>query len=384
MMARIPAVLASAVAGVVALAGCGVGGFAGLYNTPLPGGAELGEHPYRITVQFAEVLDLVPQASVKVNDVAVGRVEKIELAEDNSMVLVSVAVNGSVRLPANANADLRQSSLLGEKFVQLRAPAEAPQGALGEGSVVPMNRTNRTPEIEEVLGALSLLLNGGGIGSLQNIVRELNKALSGNEAEIRSFLTSVDTLVTDLDGQRDNIVRAIDGLNRMSSRLTTQTANITEALNDLAPGLQVIEEQRDQLVTMLRSLDTLSTVAVDTLDKSRDDIVADLKALVPPLRKLVETGKMLPVALEYIVTYPYPSYAVNAIRGDYFNVDARLDLDFATILENLNSSSQSLIAPPGQPYGSAQNIGPIPLPLPLLPAAGQGSGGLLGFLLGGK
>ncbi|MFD1050297.1 MlaD family protein, partial [Kibdelosporangium lantanae] len=109
---------------VLLLSGCSVGGFGGLYNTPLPGGADIGDHPYQVTAQFGDVLDLVPQASVKVNDVSVGRVVKIDLTPDNKMVLVSMVVNGSVSLPANAGAELRQSSLLGEKYVQLRSPVD--------------------------------------------------------------------------------------------------------------------------------------------------------------------------------------------------------------------------------------------------------------------
>ena len=54
------------VAGVaaMALAGCGSAGFSGVYNLPLPGGADLGDHPYTVTAEFADVLDLVPQAAV--------------------------------------------------------------------------------------------------------------------------------------------------------------------------------------------------------------------------------------------------------------------------------------------------------------------------------
>lgn len=376
------------------LSGCGVGGFSGLYNTPLPGGADVGDHPFQVTAQFGDVLDLVPQASVKVNDVSIGRVAKIDLAPDNKMVLVSMVINGSVTLPANAGAELRQSSLLGEKYVQLREPVgEQPQGKLADGAVVPLSRTNRNPEIEEVLGALSMLLNGGGINQLHDIVTELNKALSGNEVQIRSLLTNVNTLVTNLDGQRDNIVRAIDGLNKLSGTLVQQQGNLTNALDNLAPGLKVLEDERGQLVDMLQALDKLSGTATDVVSRSRNDLVADLKLLQPTLQKLVETGDSLPVALEYLVTYPYPSYAVNAVRGDYFNVDAKLSLDFSEILDNLGNSGQTLLAPPGKPYGN--NNGPIPLPIPIAPdnvpqAPTQQNtpqsplGGLLGLLLGGK
>jgi phospholipid/cholesterol/gamma-HCH transport system substrate-binding protein len=384
-----------ALASVLLLSGCSVGGFGGLYNTPLPGGADVGDHPYEVTAQFGDVLDLVPQASVKVNDVAVGRVAKVELAPDNKMALVTMVVNGAVSLPANAGADLRQSSLLGEKYVQLRQPVgEAPQGQLGNGSVVPLDRTNRNPEVEEVLGALSMLLNGGGVAQLHTIIDELNQALAGNETEIRELLSNVNTVVSTLDGQRDDIVRAIDGLNRLSGTLVNQTGNLTNALDNLSPGLKVLEEQRGQLVAMLRALDTLSGVAVDTINRSKADLVADLKALEPTLRKLVETGDSLPVALEYLVTYPYPSYAVNAVRGDYFNVDAKLSLDFAELINNLSNSGQTILAPPGQPYGNNQGAVPLPLPVPILPdllpenaipPPGQSPlGGLLGTLLGGK
>jgi phospholipid/cholesterol/gamma-HCH transport system substrate-binding protein len=376
------------------LAGCTEGGFGGLYNTPLPGGADVGDHPYQVTAQFGDVLDLVPQASVKVNDVAVGRVTKIELTPDNRMVLVTLLVNGSVTLPGNAGAELRQSSLLGEKYVQLREPSgEPPQGQLTNGAVVPLNRTNGNPEVEEVFGALSMLLNGGGIEQLRTIVTELNSALSGNETQIRELLSNVKTLVSTLDGQRDSIVRAIDGLAKLSGTLVTQTGNLTNALDNLSPGLKVLEKQRAQLTGMLTALDTLSDVAVDTVNRSKNDLVADLKLLEPTLRKLVETGDKLPVALEYLVTYPYPSYAVNAVRGDYFNVDAKLSLDFTEMINNLSTSGQTLVAPPGRPYGN--NAGPLPLPIPVPvipdlipqngnPKPGQGLlGGLLGTLLGG-
>lgn len=391
---RVRVALSAAIAAVV-LAGCGSAGFSGMYQVPLPGGADLGDHPYRVTAHFGDVLDLVPQASVKVNDVAVGRVDRIELAADNTTAVVTMIVNGDVKLPANAGAELRQSSLLGEKYVQLREPAgEPPQGDLVDGAVVGMDRTNRNPEIEEVLGALSLLLNGGGVGQLQGIVREVNAALSGNEPELRAFLSNVDTVVRDLDGQKGNIVKAIDSLNRLSATLVAQTDNITAALDNLAPGLAVINAQRDQLVGMLGALDRLSSVAVDTVNKSRDDLVTDLRLLVPTLQKLAETGENLPKSLQILATYPFTDYFLNPLKGDFVNVDVRFDLDLSVLLENINNASTPLIPVPGVPGGGlpppGSSLPSLPqLPFPSLPASPTPPAGtdplsaLLGSLLGG-
>ncbi|HWO62039.1 MAG TPA: MCE family protein [Umezawaea sp.] len=377
-MKRLIPVLAS----VALLAGCGSGGFDGVYTMPLPGGADLGDRPYRVTVRFKDVLDLVPQAGVKVNDVAVGKVEKIDLAPDGWTAEVTVAVNGDVVLPANSVARLRQSALLGEKFIELAKPAQGKEeGKLSDGALIPIDRTNRNPEVEEVFGALSLLLNGGGVAQLQDIAKELNAATEGNEPEIRSLLTNLDTLVTQLDGHKAEITRALDGVNRLGGTLNAQRDQIGGVLDTLEPGLKVLADQRTQLVTLLQALDELSGVAVDTVNRSKDDLVADLKALTPTLQKLAEAGTNLPNALQLLFTYPFPDAAVDGIKGDYTNLYANIDLNLGNIVDNLGSSRQGLL--PGIPGLDGKPLPSLPLPLPNLPIPGIGTGTGLGDLLGG-
>jgi phospholipid/cholesterol/gamma-HCH transport system substrate-binding protein len=327
MIRRALAAVTVFVTAAVLTAGCSAVGSNGIYDMPLPGGADLGDHPYRVTVQFADVLDLVPQAAVKVDDVVVGRVEKIGLGgADGWTAQVTLAVNGDVRLPADAVASLRQSSLLGEKFVELAAPADpAAAGELRDGAVITADRTGRHTEVEEVFGALSLLLNGGGIGQLRTINRELADVLTGNEPEIRAFLSNVDQLVTDLDRHRGDITAALDGVNRLAATLAGRQKQIKGALTDLTPGLKALTEQRSALVTMLQSLDTLSDVAVDTIDRGRDDMVADLKAIAPVLNRLADAGQNLPQALEILPTFPFTDPVLDAVKGDYLNVFITMD-----------------------------------------------------------
>nr|WP_313886887.1 MCE family protein [Saccharomonospora amisosensis] len=356
-------------AGVLA-GGCSVPGFSGIYDVPLPGGADVGNDPYTVKVQFRDVLDLVPQAGVRVNEVPVGRVENVGLAADGWTAEVTVLVNGDVELPANAIANLRQSSLLGEKYVELTAPPEAAaQAELSDGDVIPVTRTNRSVEVEEVLGALSMLLNGGGVEQLNTITKELNNALDGNEADVKALLRNTDELVSALDEQSADITRALDGLNRLSSTLNGQRDQIVGAIDDLGPGLEVLERQRGQLVTMLRALDELSVVAVDTVNASQEDLVANLEALLPTLRKLGEAGSDLPKALEVMLTYPFSDAAVEGAKGDYFNLYADIDLNLQEILANLSRSRQNPLqdVPILGGLTSGQDgsgDGPPPLPLP--------------------
>ncbi|OOC05205.1 mammalian cell entry protein [Amycolatopsis azurea DSM 43854] len=332
--------LAFAAVGTVAaltLSGCG---FSGIYDVPLPGGAELGDHPYTVKVQFRDVLDLTPQAGVKVNEVSIGRVEAIGLTQDGWNAEVTLRVNGDVKLPANALANVKQSSLLGEKYVELAAPADG-QGKLADNAVIPLARTNRSVEVEELLGALSLLLNGGGVEQLNTITKELNNATSGRSPELKALLNNTNELITNLDRQSANITRALDGLNRLSSTLNGQKDKLVGAVDNLGPGLGVLEQQRGQLVTMLNALNSLSGVAVDTVNKSKEDLVADLKALQPTLQKLGEAGSDLPKALEILLTFPFSDAAYDGVKGDYFNLFAKVDLNLNEILKNLGRSRQN-------------------------------------------
>ncbi|MGW5388894.1 MCE family protein [Streptomyces koyangensis] len=336
--------------------------FEGTENLPLPGGADLGSDPYTVTAELDDVLSLVPQSAVKVNDVAVGRVTRIELGGDNWAARVTMKINGKVRLPADAGARLEQSSLLGEKYVQLVAPAkETAAGRLRDGSVIPVARTGRNTEVEEVFGALSLLLNGGGVNQLKTITQELNAALGGREPEVRSMLNRVNTLVTTLDENRDAITDALDGVNRLSSTLATRKKDVGTVLTDLSPGLKTLEKQRGSLLAMLRSLDTLSGVAVATIDAGKDDMVADLKALAPTLKALADAGSDLPDSLQVLLTYPFTDEVLSGVKGDYLNTYLHLAATPGTVVvPPLIPGEPTPTEPPapGDPGAEAQRKAP--------------------------
>ncbi len=295
-------------AGVLLLAGCG--GFRGAYSISLPGGADVGDEPYSVTVQFLDVLDLVPQSGVRVADVPVGRVDEIELGEDWTAE-VTVTVNGDVELPANAVAMVQQSSLLGEKYVELAAPGdEEPRGRLADGAVIPLERTNRNVEVEELLGALSLVLNGGGLAQLQTIATELGQALEGRESAIRNTLDQLDVLIGGLDEQKAEINRALDSANALAATLAGRTGTIETALDTIGPGLDVIDEQRGLLVSMLESLSRLGDVGTRIIDQAAANTVADLELLQPVLTQLAAAGPDLAGSLDLLLTYPFPASSV--------------------------------------------------------------------------
>ena len=298
-MKNIMRIGALASASALILSGCGFSP----YKLPLPGGADLGDKPYTVKVEFRDVLDLVPQSAVRVNDIAVGKVTDIKL--NGWTAMVTVKVNKDTKLPDNAEATIRQTSLLGEKFVSLAAPKTGASGTLSDGDVIPLDRAGRNPEIEEVLGAASLLFNGGGIEKTNTIVKELNNALDGNEPEVKELIASTTQFLGQLDQNKAALLTSLEKVNNLAVQTNKQKDAITGALDDLPEALTVINGQRDDLVKLLDSLSKLGDVATGVIQRSKDDTVADFKALVPALTNLAKAGDDLSSAITTTLTYPF-------------------------------------------------------------------------------
>lgn len=356
--------LALTVAGTLLTAGCG---FDGVSDLPLPGGPDTGESPYRVTVSFRNVLNMAPQSAVKVDDVTVGTVESIERRGWHA--LVTLRLPEHVDLPEETTAAIRQTSLLGEKFVALVPPRRgADQDLLADGDHIPLARTGRNPEVEEVLSALSMLLNGGGLSQLKTINVELHQLMEGREARVGTVLRRLDTLVGSLDDQRGSIIRSIRGIDRLAGRLHAGRATIEAALDEIGPALRILADQRRNLVTMLDELSQLGEVGGRVIDQSADDLVASLRALLPVLTRLVESGDLLPQTLEFLATYPVPDEGLAALKGDYGNVNIRLDLNLRKLYGDLDDHGPGDgPAPPGPPGG------------PELPELPELPGGLAGL-----
>lgn len=307
----------------------------GIYGIPLPGGADVGSNPIRLTIQFQDVLDLVPQSTVKVDGVEVGRVDSISVPDGEWTANVGVVVNDSIDLPANATAAVEQTSILGEKFIQLTVPAgDADPQKLQDGDTIPLDRTRATTNIEQVLGALSLVLNGGGVGQLAPIVKELNAAFAGREGTTRSLLEEANTLIGGLEEQRDDITRALDGLDVLTTQVSAQTEKIDRVLQDLPIATDVLEQQRPQLTQMLGQLDRLGTVGTDVINQSKDDLIADLRALRPTLQALAASADDIVTTLPLVPTLPFPDGIEEITQGNSANLYLSLDLSIGTALRN--------------------------------------------------
>jgi phospholipid/cholesterol/gamma-HCH transport system substrate-binding protein len=373
-----PRALAAALALGAVVSGCT---FRGVSSMPLPGGVDTGSRPYDVKMVFENVLDLVPQSECRVNDVPVGMVTKIDLVDWKAVV--TCRLRRSVDLPANAVAAISQTSLLGEKYVALSAPqGQTPQGRLVAGAEIPLDRTSRSTEVEEVLSAMSMLVTGGGLEQVSTINHELNAALQGHTTQLRDVLNQLNTFVGTLDRQKGQIVTTIDKVDKLAATLAAHNKTIADTIDSTGPAVKVLAAQRKDLTKLLVNMDRLGTVATQVINRSQGDTVANLKSLQTILNNTNKASAVIPKILGGLFTFPFPQTVSQAIKGDYGNLFVSLDLNVGDIAHNFLAGTplegvakaadklQNLLPPP------RTGVPETPLGvLPGLPSSGTGSSG---------
>ena len=318
-----------AVAVMFGLSGCA--DWRGLNSLPLPGTQGTGPGSFVVQAQMPDVNNLQQNSRVRVADVTVGNVTKIE--RQGWHALVTMRLNGDVDLPANATAKLGQTSLLGSQHIELAPPTDAPpQGKLHDGSLIPLAHSDLYPTTEQTLAALSMVLNGGGVGQLQDITEAFSTAFRGREKDLRSLIEQLDRFTAYLNDQSGDIIAAAESLNHLVGQLAEQQPVVDRALETIPDALAVLNKQRDNLVDAADKLGKFGAMVADTVNKSKEDLVKILRDTGPVLESLANAGPSLTRALSGIATFPFPNETIeNWQRGDYANLTAIVDLTLSRI-----------------------------------------------------
>jgi phospholipid/cholesterol/gamma-HCH transport system substrate-binding protein len=254
---RVTAALVLSALFMAVASGCG---WRGVNSLSLPGTQGNGPGSFEIKAQLPDVTNIQQNSLVRVGDVTVGHITKIE--RQGWHALVTMRVNGEVNLPANATAKVGQTSLLGSLHIELAPPTDvAPAGKLHNGSLIPLSSGSTYPTTEQTLATISTLLNGGGLAQVQDITSAFSTAFAGREKDLRNLIEQLDTFIARLNKQTDDIIHATDSLNNLVGQFADQKPVMDRALRTIPDALNVLKDERDNLAQAVDQLGRFSAVA---------------------------------------------------------------------------------------------------------------------------
>jgi phospholipid/cholesterol/gamma-HCH transport system substrate-binding protein len=315
--------VALVLAGTIVMSSC-----ASLQSLPKVSGLDAPTYP--VYAVFANVLNLPDQAQVRVGAQVVGQVGSISTKDYQADLTLDI--KKSVRLPVGTIAQVRFDDPLGDEYILLQPPStpSTPSGPsattadssrfLAPGAHIPDSSTSTAPSVEDTFGALSLVLNGGGINQLQTIIGQLNDTFNGNQTPIHSFLTTIDDGVSSLAGGRAAIDGALASISNLSGKLNGGAPTIANGIDALAPAVGVLASENRQISGLLTQLSTLGAVGTRIAQESGQNAVNDAHDLLPVVQQLNSVSAQLAPDLKAVASFEAETPKI--APGDYLQVNA--------------------------------------------------------------
>jgi phospholipid/cholesterol/gamma-HCH transport system substrate-binding protein len=221
------------------------------------------EGPVELTATFSDVGDLVTGHSVQVADVRVGSVTGIELTRDYE-AKVTMKIKDGLHLPKDSQAILRTTSLLGEKFIELRRPDGSParpDEELVDGDTVA--KTAEAPELEFVAEEAVQVLAGVAGEDIASLVQTGGIGFGGRASELGRLIDDLGAVSGTLADQTGSIVSIIDGLDRATGTLAKSDDQVDQLLTNLSQTTTVLARNRELTLQTLRDLTRLAKAQND-------------------------------------------------------------------------------------------------------------------------
>lgn len=252
-----------------------------------------------VTAYFADGLNVTPRSSeVRVSGINVGKVDSVSLA--GNRVLVTMSVDGSVDLHADATATLRLKSILGEKYVALdpgsdsarldgpiddtRVGTDFTTLAAGGPNSFNLNEALRGQTVQDTLQRVAEKVPPKGDLVEERIAR-LRTQMDNVVAGQQDLVTTLDNLAVITNA----LVSASGDLGRLQANGNAIQAKLRTAMNRAKVNFARI----DTSAQVIRALLNGHADQIDEIMNRLDAIQADLQTTW----RLFQAGAQVPVAL---------------------------------------------------------------------------------------
>ena len=304
-----------------------------LATLALLGGCGRGDDAPDVVAYFADVGDLVENATVQINDVEIGTVRDIELQlNDGRMVArVSMDLDADVTLDASrATAVIRQTSLLGEQFVALDGVTPFAATRFREPIEIPLERTDRRVDVETFLTDLSGFVGEGGLEDLNRFTEAQAIILDGRADDLAAVIDELEQFTGTIASHKEDLGRAITSLGRASRTLARNRKTLDRFFDSLQKANRLLAANGDEIGTLLRAASRFGVVQSSFLREHSASINEQLDDLRPVLEGVAGASTELGIGIEQLNTFfkLFPK-SLGTGRGgngagDYIQVDAVL------------------------------------------------------------
>lgn len=273
--------VALAAAASLTTAGCATNGLASL-PLPHPG---LNQGGYTLTAIFENALNVPALAKVRLAGADVGQLETLEAKDYNAIATLRIA-NG-VQLPKGSTAELRSATPLGDVFIAVKPPADAPANAamLKDGDTIGLENTAAAATVENLLTGAAVLVNGGAVQNLTDLINGAGKAAGEDGGKnFGQLVDHTNQLLTTMDRRTEQISDSIVALSGLSRRIDEKNGVIVDLMAAAAPATDVLSQQTNRIADLTLQAGATTDMlqkfpSIAGTDTSGRSVIADMNTV---------------------------------------------------------------------------------------------------------
>ena len=315
MTARTKLSVALAAAVTLTTAGCSTSGLASL-PLPHPG---LSQGGYTLTAIFENALNVPALAKVRLAGADVGQLEELKAKDYTAVAKLRIA-NG-VELPEGSTVELRSATPLGDVFIAVKPPVNAPANAavLKDGDTIGLDRTEAAATVENLLTGAAVLVNGGAVQNLTELINGAGKAAGDDGGRnFRTLIDNTNRLLNTMDRRTGQISDSIVALSGLSRRLDQKNQVIVDLMTAAAPATDTLAAETNRIADLaLQAGTTMDMVgkfpSLAGTDTSGRSMIADLNTLAGTFNDVSQDPNISLASLNRLMPQIVKSTAGNSI-----------------------------------------------------------------------
>jgi phospholipid/cholesterol/gamma-HCH transport system substrate-binding protein len=258
------------------------------------------ENIYR--AEFSNITGLENGNFVRIAGVEVGKVKKISLKRD-ATVVVTFSADPSVVLTEGSRAAIRYDNLIGGRYLALQEGAGGVK-RLNPGDTIPLRQTEPALDLDAVVGGFRPLFQALDPQQVNALSGQLIRAFQGEGATIGSFLAQTAVLTSAL-ADRDRLIgQVIVNLDSVLGSLSNQSDQFGKAVDSLSELIKELAAHKTEIANGLAYTNAAAGTIADLLRQAR-----------PPFAKTIHEGDR--VGTLTLADHDYLDNLINGLPDKY-------------------------------------------------------------------
>jgi phospholipid/cholesterol/gamma-HCH transport system substrate-binding protein len=262
-------------------------------------------------------------AKVRMRGVVIGTVAATRQVDGRSNLVLHIEPDQVRRIPANATAQIKSTTVFGAKYVQIDIPSDPAPRSVTPNQVI--RSANVTTEVNTLFERLNSIMGMIEPAKLNALLRGLADGLRGHSNDLASIIVDGDAVLTQLNPAMPTLGADFEKTAEVSTLWAGAAPDLLSALDHLGTTAVTVTDNELKVNRLLLALTGMGDTGGRVLAANATGVIDSMNTLVPT------TGLLEKYSPEYACLFKAAEYAHDSMSKYMGGNGYSLDFDVALL-----------------------------------------------------